>query len=452
MSQSAVDFIAVFATTLTLNDIPANVVDTARVFILDTVGVGLSGSRVPDADRLLTAQAGHGHSDAAMILGRNVRASIANAAELNAFQIHCQEFDCLHEDATVHAMAVVGGALFSRADAEGWDGETLLRACIVGLEVAICLGVAASTGLRFFRPANAGALGAIAGLANAMNLNASQFKDAFGLGYSQLSGTMQAHVEGSVALPLQVGFAARAANHAIDMTLAGLSGPHDVLSGPFGYYRLFEAAGEPLPHTQALGTRWRSLELSHKPYPTGRAAHATLAVVEKAVQSGQVTTANFAGLIARVPVLIQRLVDRPYIESMSINYARLCLPYLVAEMLLEGRVVSSSFSRERLNHADHAALASGVSIHTDDNPDPNALSPQTIEIDKKDGTAMLFEVPDTLGSPRNPLTTDQWQEKFRRCASDAKLHEQQTEQLMRELLNIENCRCVSEIFSRHHAS
>lgn len=448
MSKLDVDYIAAFATNLSLADIPEAVIDNAKVFIVDTVGVGLSGSRQADADRLLAAQANQGQNDAAMLFGRSTRTSIASAAELNAFQIHCQEFDCLHEDATVHAMAVVGGALFSRADAEGWDGARLLQACIVGLEVAISLGVAASTGLRFFRPANAGALGAVAGLANALDFTASQFQDAFGLMYSQLSGTMQAHVEGSVALPLQVGFAAQAANHAIDMALAGLSGPRNVLTGPFGYYRLFEAAGEPLPYVQALGTRWLSLELSHKPFPTGRAAHATLAAVENAMRSEGLSAENFAGLEARVPILIQRLVDRPYKRSMSVNYARLCLPYLVAEMLLQGRVVSGSFSNERLSDSRHAALANRIRIETDDNPDPNALSPQTIVINMSDGASITREVPDTLGSPANPLTTEQWQEKFRRCAADAELTEEQTARLMQQLLTIEKCACVSEIFNQ----
>ena len=51
---------------------------------------------------------------------------------------------------------------------------------------------------------------------------------------------MQAHVEGTPALGLQIGFNARAAINAVDAAEAGLAGPHDVLTGPFGYFALFE--------------------------------------------------------------------------------------------------------------------------------------------------------------------------------------------------------------------
>ena len=60
---------------------------------------------------------------------------------------------------------------------------------------------------------------------------------------------MQAHVEASIALPLQIGRAAQAAVQAVGLVRAGLKGPHDVLEGQFGYSALIE----PLVHQNIVG-------------------------------------------------------------------------------------------------------------------------------------------------------------------------------------------------------
>ena len=59
----------------------------------------------------------------------------------------------------------------------------------------------------------------------------------------------------------------------------------------------------------------------------------------------------------------------------------------------------------------------GCRIHVviDDNPDPNALAPQTVVIRLRDGREHRIDVPDTLGSPERPLTRAQHLDKFRRC-------------------------------------
>jgi 2-methylcitrate dehydratase PrpD len=85
---------------------------------------------------------------------------------------------------------------------------------------------------------------------------------------------MQAHVEGSIVLPMQVGFNARAAIQSCDIAAAGLVGPRDVFEGQFGYMPLYEGSFDLQPTWEALGRNRLVTELSHKPYPAGRATHA----------------------------------------------------------------------------------------------------------------------------------------------------------------------------------
>ena len=54
-------------------------------------------------------------------------------------------------------------------------------------------------------------------------------------------------------------------------------------------------------------------------------------------------------------------------------------------------------------------------IEVDDNPDPNALSPQRLEIVHTDGRRILIDIPNTLGSPNAPLSAHQMNAKRDLC-------------------------------------
>ena len=126
--------------------------------------------------------------------------------------------------------------------------------------------------MRFFRPANAGGLGATVGLAMLAGLGAEQLRDAIGIYYGQCAGTMQAHEEGSPQLAMQMGFAARRAVTAVELASRGMPGPRAPISGRFGYFALFDGRADTDPY-DVLGRDWPVLEVSQKPFPSGRATH-----------------------------------------------------------------------------------------------------------------------------------------------------------------------------------
>lgn len=371
-------------------DLPPAVRAAALMLLDDTMAVGAAGSSAPGADGVLAAAQGWGAGGAVRVLGRDVRLPPAGAAFVNGFQIHCLEWDAVHEPAVVHAMSVVTAAVHAMCHGRGVDPEDALAALVTGVEIACGLGVAAETPLRFFRPATAGLVGAAMACARVAGLPPDCFADVLGLAHAQCAGTMQAHVEGSIALPLQVAAAARAAVTAVDLVAAGLTGPHDALVGPFGYFPLFDG-GDPSAMVATLGHVWRTPEISIKPWPSGRASHATLAALEGA--------GDMTAITAEVPPLIARLVGRPWLDDMTPAYARLCLPFLVALMLRDGRIDPRAFTPESVADPALRALAARLTISVDANPDPNALAPQRFVLDGR-----TVETPATFGSPANPLS------------------------------------------------
>jgi len=364
----------------------------ARRLLRDTLAVGIAGSTAPGADSVLATARAMGLGADAPLLGRADRLPAPGAAMVNGFQIHCLEWDAVHEPAVVHAMSVVTAALHAVAHRLGGvDEDAALTALCVGVEIACLLGVAATSPLSFFRPATAGVMGAALACGRLMGI--ANLQDVLGLAHAQAAGTMQAHLEGSITLPVQVALAARAAVTAVDLAAAGITAPHDVLEGPFGYLTLFDR-GDLAPHIGGLGKVWRISEISVKPWPSGRASHGLLSVLEGRGEVGLVE--------AHVPPLVSRLVGRPWVDGMTPAYARLCLPFLASLMMADGHIDPRRFTPANFADRRLRELGARLSIRMDGNPDLNALSPQKIIVD---GESMF--IPATLGSPAAPLSARQ---------------------------------------------
>src|SRR5262245_17150784 len=276
------DAIAAFAEHVaekSYRDLPDSAGNAAKTLILETVGVGLAGSGGPKARALARAQELWGHGDDARIWSTGERLPAPAVAFCNAYQVHNAEFDCIHEAAVAHVMTVIlpaalaGAERMSRIEGRAVDGRRLIEAVVLGVDVAASLGLAATSGLRFFRPATVGAFGGCAALGKLMGFDAGRLQHAFAIAYGQVCGNMQAHTEGSPLLAMQMGFNARNAVVACDLARLGFEGPANILEGPFGYFKLIEASGDPRRVSGDLGRVWRISEVAHKPFPSGRATH-----------------------------------------------------------------------------------------------------------------------------------------------------------------------------------
>jgi aconitate decarboxylase len=311
--------------------------------------------------------------------------------------------------------------LLGWAEGEGGiSGEKLIRAAIAGVDVAATLGLCSRAPMRFFRPANCGGFGAVAGLALLAGLDETQTRDALGIYYGQCAGTMQAHLEASPQLAMQMGFAARNALTAIGLARRGMPGPRAPISGQFGYFALFDGITDPAPFDE-LGRAWRIGELSHKPWPSGRATHGGIDALQRlvaahGVSAGEVTAGRFL-----VPPLTHRLVGRQPQHGMAVAYARLCLCYVGVVCLRNGTVGLGDFTPEALADPDTLALAERLSVIPDTNPDPNALHPVRVELDLADGRSLACDIAEILGSPARPLSPKGARAKFDACGAPAAL-------------------------------
>lgn len=399
-------------------DLSPKAVRAAKTFCQDTLGVCVAGTSAPYAAEVQSVVSGWGAGPEATVIGLGDKLPAPLAAMVNAFHTHDQEFDCVHELAVVHPLATVQSAVLAYAERQGGiSGRDLILANVLGVDVATSIGMASRSGLSFFRPATAGIFGVTAAVGKLAGVDHDTFMDAFGLAYSQAAGSMQAHVEGGPALALQIAFAAAGGIRAVDLARAGFPGPHDILEGRFGYFPLFEGAWDLDPVWAEWGRVWRITQVSHKPFPSGRATHGGIDGILQLRDQYAIQADDIETLTLRAPSLIHELVGRPLQTEMQVNYARLCFQYVGALALATGQVDVADFRPERLSDAHLHALGQRIEVVIDDHPDPNALSPQTVTARLKDGREYTVDVPYTLGSPERPLSRMRHLAKFRRCLS-----------------------------------
>lgn len=431
------------------SDLSDPAITAAKTFFLDTIGVSLAGSNAPVMPAINEAVSSWGNADQAAVIGFGNRLPAGNAALLNGFQAHSQEFDCVHEPAVVHPLASIQSGLLAYCERQGEvSGKDLILALCLGVDVSTSIGMAAKTGLRFFRPAAAGVFGVTTAIAKLAGLNQHQCLDAFGLALMQSSGTMQAHVEGKPTLAFAVGMAARAGLQAVDLALAGLDAPHDVLEGPFGYFPLLEGEWDIEPVWAELGKVWRITQVSHKPFPSGRATHGGIDGIQQLKQQG-LQADQVAKLELIAPPLIHQLVGRPLKPEMVVSYARLCFQFVGAIALTEDTVDVPNFYPERLTDPAWHELGKRIAVIIDDNPDPNALGPQRVVAQLHDSSTREVTIEHTLGSPANPLSRDAHLEKFRRCwgYSRKPLRAENAEKVIAAVDELENCRDICQLLA-----
>lgn len=401
--------------------IPEQTLARTRTFLLDTLGVGVAGCHGTGLAQIIEMTRSWGQGDEATVWVSGQKVPAPTAAFLNGYQIHSLEFDCLVDEAVLHPMATLLAAVMAHAERRSAAGRPvsggeLAAAVVLGIDVAIFLGLASRQALRFFRPATAGGMGAAAAIARLEGFDKAQLRQALGHQYGQLCGTMQAHVEGSPQLGLQIGYNARAALISVDLVKAGLRAPDHAFLGPHGYFRLIEAQYDLEAAQAALQAGFQMDRMAHKPYPSGRLTHGAVGGLTGLMAREGFDAGDIEAITLRMPPLVYKLMGRPDVPEPEANYAKLCLPFVAALALREGTVEIQHFlDRATLSSPGLHALAARIGMEEDGNPDPNAMYPQHIEVTLRGGMRHELRIDAAYGHPEAPLTEAANLEKFRAC-------------------------------------
>jgi 2-methylcitrate dehydratase PrpD len=415
-------------TALRWDDVPDDVRAAAKAHLLDGLGLALASTTRDYGQAVHRAGVRLGTGDEARVLGFGTTLPAASAALVDGTLIHGLDFDDTHIGAIYHATAPALATALTVGEAESADGQAVLLAYVIGLEVGCRLAAAAAGRFhdRGFHPTGiAGTFAAACVAATLRGLSAGTLSNALGLCGSQAAGILE--LQESWLKRMHPGWAAHAGIVAATLAEAGFRGPATVLEGPAGLYAAHigaQPSAEDLG-LNTLGTRWMTTEIALKPYPC---CHFTHAFVDAAV--GVLTELGRDRLdpdeIERIecPIAprLMPLVTEPTerkIAPSTIYDALFSVQFVVACGLTGRPVDLATFYDRPLDEPDLLAVAAKVTCLPDPEADFPAHFPGAVTVHLRDGGVVRRYVADSHGTRQNPLSDDEVLAKFLSTATRA---------------------------------
>ena len=426
MSTTLAEAFAEFSAGLTYGQLPDQVREFARWHIVDTIGVCIAAADpFEDSGKAARKLAAKWRTEkGASVLGLGTQCEADKAALINGALAQALEMDDKHGSSLARPGSTVTPAVLAVAEEQNLSLEDAITAVTVGYEVMIRLGFVG--GKRFLErgyhtSSLIGAFGTVCAIGNLLHVRPGEIVDALGIAGTFASGIQEATRTGSTSKILHGGWGAHSGIVALDLAMAGITGPSSVFEGQFGFFQthLTPIKGE-LDWKKAregLGTRWYLPETAYKPYPCCQLLHAfidaaKLMLVDFARDG--VSVKSISRISARLAepglTLVTDPIERKKAPSQP-HEARFSLPFTLAFALLYGDVDIETFRAERLGDADVLKLAALVECGEDPESDYPLHCPALLEIEAG-GKTYKLRVRFHPGSPEAPLSQSDVLDKF----------------------------------------
>lgn len=414
---SAAQRFADFAAGLQLDGAPADVVEAARLHLLDTLGCGIAAHALQTAPYALGAIEGEGDGPATAIGARHGVGAQA-AALANGIACHALDFDDTHAPSIAHVSAVVVPAALAAAEAYGAGFDELVASLLVGNEITCRVGLPVGDAFhhRGFHPtAICGVFGATAAVGRLAGLDAGRIAQALGIAGSMASGLLAFITDGSATKRIHPGWMAHGAHVATALATHGGTGPATVLEGRNGVYEAFLGRrGVEVP-TGDLGEHWETPSIAVKPYPACHFLHAAIDAAGRVRDREQLTPAAIEGITVMMPQagvdMVLEPLERKHRPATPYE-AKFSAPFAVAALLVDGRVDVTTFTEPMLGRTDLLDVAERVDYEPRTYPTFPRSFPAGVRVRLHDGTEHEEHLEHQRGGVDAPMTPREIRDKF----------------------------------------
>ena len=424
-----------FVSRLKFSDIPVEVIDKAKLHLLDIIGISLACTELEYAKIVSQVMREQGGKPECTVIGFGDLLPVSTAALINGSLAHGMDFDDTHLKSGVHVSASVVPASLAVGEREGVSGKDALTAMVAGWEVNSRLGMAAPFKFhaRGLHPTSiCGTFAATLLAGKILGLDSNKLASAMGIAGSQASGSMEFFADGSWVKRIHGGWAAHCGIISALLAQQGFTGPHTILEGRNGLYRSLLGEGnydlEKL--TTGLGRNWETMDIDFKPYPCCHANHASIECALFLKHHYDIDPDQIAEVECKVGKETLELVCEPVEVKLAppTTYgAQFSLNYTVAVALSDGRVGIREFSEEKIKDPNILELARKVKYELDPAFSPSLAEgtyPGYVKAIMKNGKSYEYEIKFIKGMPQNPLTEQDVKSKFMANATSVVPEEQ----------------------------
>jgi len=453
------DTLADYAACARYQDLPTEVVVSAKMAILDQLGAIIAGGSSPGCREIVQLVSDWGGKPESTIIRHGIKVPSVWASLANGVMGHSMDYDDTfeHENgAAMHPGVSVIPACLAIAERKGGVcGQDFITAVVIGIDVICRLAIACTLTLReriWAYPSIFGYFGAAIGAGKIIGLEKASMIHALGIAYSQAAGNAQCVYDGALTKRIQPGFSASSGVLSALFAANGITGSTNTFEGDAGFYNIYlHGKYDHAPVVANLGKTFYPTEVSFKPYPCCRYTHSSIDATLQLVSDSDILAAD----VEKVTVLVSPSQSSVYWpleikqKPRTIVDAQFSIPYTVASAICRRKVTMADFTPSSIRNREVLFMAQKVTLEINAALDYGiGHRPGLIEITLKNGSVMRSgRVEYAKGHPNNPMSMGEIEDKFRDCTrhSAKPLPESATSNVVRLVNQLEEVDDVGQI-------
>ncbi|HTH87287.1 MmgE/PrpD family protein [Mycobacterium sp.] len=439
--------LAAFASEVRAENLPDDVVHQAVRCLVDWLGCAVAGAATPESARVRAAirAMDPDGSRAAAIIGTPERTSAGQAALANGIAAHVLDFDDTFnpDRTTIHGSAPLWPAIAAACELVPVSGKLAIAAFVAGFEVQTRVAVAAGPGhydIGWHVTGTVGHIGAAVTTARLLGLSPELTLAALGTGATQSAGMKV--VYGSMGKSLHAGKAAMDGLLSGFLARDGFTSATEPVEGHRGFLHLFSPDPILERAVEGLGDTWYLPRDGFKPYACGSLTHPPAQALLELRAEHALTDSDVAAVDAYVHDYVKTTTGLA--EPHTGLEGKFSIYHVLAVALADGAAFLDQFTDDRVSDPELARLRRQVRVHVD--PVQTKDSARVV-LTLRDGRTLERHIAHNLGTPDNPMTDRQLEDKFVALAAPV-LGRPSTDELAQvcwKLLELDDIRAVTDL-------
>lgn len=457
MAETLSRKMAQFAVDLQYSDLPEEVIDTVKQFLLDSIGCAFGGFQTKDVSILREIYGDMGGKSEATVMASGDRLPAVSTTLLNSLMIRALDYNDIYwkEDPS-HPSDLIPAAL-AMGERENRSVKEVIVAIVLAYEFEQRLCEFAVPGIRerkwhhatltqFVSPLVAGKL---------LGLTEDQMVSAIGISGTH-NFTPGAPTAGKLTMMKNTvdPMAVQSGIVAALMAQKGYSGTEAIFEGKEGFMDLLGPDWDEEKLTDGLGDSYRIRQCSMKAFPTEALTHSHITAALKVVREHDISPEDIDEVsVTTIARAVDILFDPEKYKPDSRETADHSLPYCIAAAIVDRKITTAQFNEDRIH--DEQIRAVLPKIKGEASKEFEAMFPEKqpsrVSITLKNGDTHSASVDYPKGDPREPMTDQELGDKFRALADGVLISERQSEVIDR-IRNFEKERNLQEFMQDLAAS
>ena len=405
MATPNADAAAKFIGTAPGRNYQVDVVEAARMALVDAIGVALGAHSEGAGRSVRNVAANWGASGNAQIL-LGGQSAPAVAALVNATLGHCLDYDDTHVGAVAHLGNPTWATAIAVGQQAGANDREILGAFITGFEVGARLGYGMGHAVNERGFHSTGLFGCFASATAAavlLGLDEAGIRNALGAAATQGAGLTGSF--GTMAKPFHAGKAAMNGVLAAELAKEGFDAAETLIEPQGGFGQAFIQDGTISPQLLDFDGSMEITRNTLKPYASCLLTHPVIDAAR--ALSEAVKPDNIAEIVVDVTPACIQLAGKP--KPQTGLEGKFSTAYCAALGLMGHTVTAADFAEDRVGDPALRALVDKVTL----NPVPDMkMTAAKLTLRLADGSELGHDTPLALGNPGNPMNWEDMKDKF----------------------------------------